>query len=128
MKAAVEDLIIWKRSMDLAVHIHTITRSKAFDQDWDFRSQMRRACTSVPFNISEGYEKGTLRDAIKFYYIAKGSVGELRTQCLLAGRIGYLSREDAAQLSGECSELARMIMGFIRKTSEREEAQTKKPK
>lgn len=123
MKAAVEDLIIWKRSMDLAVRIHAITRSRVFDQDWDFRSQMRRACTSVPFNISEGYEKGTLRDAIKFYYIAKGSVGELRTQCILAGRINYLEPKDAAVRADECSEVARMIMGFIRTTSERTEVQ-----
>ena len=84
---------------------------------------MRRACTSVPFNISEGYEKGTLRDAIKFYYIAKGSVGELRTQCILAGRINYLEPKDAAVLADECSEVARMIMGFIRTTSERTEVQ-----
>lgn len=89
---------------------------------------MRRASTSIAFNISEGYEKGTFRDAIKFYYIAKGSAGELRTQCLLAGRINYLGSDEAEALADECSEVARMIMGFIQKTSERAAAEAKRPK
>ena len=128
MKIAVEDLIVWQRSMNLAVRIHGVVLSQAFRQDWDFRGQMRRASTSVPFNLSEGYEKGTIRDAVKFYYIAKGSAGELRTQCVLAGRIGYLSKEEAMALSGECTEVARMIMGLIRSTTERANFQPNKTK
>jgi len=126
MKIAVEDLIVWQKSMNLAVRIHGAVLSQAFEYDWDFRSQMRRASTSVPFNLSEGYEKGTLRDTVKFYYIAKGSAGELRTQCVLAGRIGYLSKEEAMALSGECTEVARMIMGLIRSTTERANFQPNK--
>jgi len=126
MKIAIEDLIVWQKSMNLAVRIHGAVLSRAFEYDWDFRSQMRRASTSVPFNLSEGYEKGTLRDTVKFYYIAKGSAGELRTQCVLAGRIGYLSKEEAMALSGECTEVARMIMGLIRSTTERANFQPNK--
>jgi four helix bundle protein len=124
MKQGVEDLIIWQRSMDLAVSIYQQSRSQNFDRDWDFRSQIRRAAVSVPSNIAEGYEKGTFRDSIKFYYIAKGSAGELRTQCLLAGRVGYLTKTEATSLADECSEIVRMTMGFIQKTSERAENQS----
>lgn len=123
MKSGVEDLAIWQFAMSLAVDIYKITKIGEFPKDRDFQSQMRRAATSIAFNMAEGYEKGTFRDSIKYYYTAKGSVGELRTQCLLAGRIGYLPPETAARLASECSVIARMITGLIRATSAREAAE-----
>ena len=120
MKQGVEDLLIWQRAMELAVTAYAQTAAIGFDKDRDFRSQMRRSAVSIPSNLAEGYEKGTFRDSIKFYYIAKGSAGELRTQCLLAGRVGHLTKEASERAADECSQISRMIMGFIQKTKERE--------
>ena len=128
MKSGVEDLAVWQFAMNLAVDIYKITKVGEFPKDRDFQSQMRRAATSIAFNMSEGYEKGTFRDSMKYYYVAKGSAGELRTQCLLAGRIGYLSRETAGHLASECSMIARMITGLIRATAAREADELKKKK
>jgi len=119
MKNGFEELLIWQRSMSLAEKVHVLTRARIFDQDRDFRSQMRRASTSLPLNIAEEFERGTLADSIKFYYIAKGSAGELRTQSALAGRFGYLKESEAESLVSEVSELSRMIMGFIRAAQQR---------
>ena len=122
MKKGVEDLVIWQRAMDLAVSIYALSGAPGFDRDRDFRGQMRRSAVSIPSNLAEGYEKGSLKDSIKFYYIAKGSTGELRTQCLLAGRVGHLTKEEANRSADECSQISRMIMGFIQKTRELEAA------
>lgn len=119
METGFERLDIWQRAMSLAEKVHGLTESGAFAGDWDFRSQMRRASASVPFNIAEGFERGTLADSIKYYYIAKGSAGELRTQAELARRVGYLSEAESRALIGETRELSRMIMGFIRSAQER---------
>lgn len=128
MKSAVEDLNIWQLSMNLAVAVYKRTKAGEFAQDRDFRSQMRRAATSIAFNISEGYEKGTYRDSIKYYYVAKGSAGELRTQCLLAGKIGYLTSEEANYFTSESAKIARMIMGLIKFTAMRDAAESEKRK
>ena len=85
---------------------------------------MRRSAVSIPSNLAEGYEKGSLKDSIKFYYIAKGSTGELRTQCLLAGRIGHMTKAEAERAADECSQISRMIMSFIQKTRERDAPRT----
>ena len=122
METGFEKLQVWQRSMALAEKVHLQTREGAFERDWDFRSQIRRTSTSIPFNIAEGFERGSLRDSIKFYYIAKGSAGELRTQCTLAGRIGYLVTSEATSLSTEAAEISRMIMGLIRAAQIRAEA------
>ena len=122
MENGFENLLVWQRSMRLAEKIYVLSQKSPFDRDWDLRSQIRRAATSVPFNIAEGFEKGTLPDAIKFYYIAKGSAGELRAQCLLAGRIRYLSEDDVKSVSTEATDISRMIMGLIRAYQEREKS------
>jgi four helix bundle protein len=119
METGFEKLAIWQRSMSLAEKVHSATGTSVFDRDWDFRSQMRRASTSIPFNIAEGFERGTLADSVKFYYIAKGSAGELRTQCILAGRVGYLNQSESGVLVSEAAEISRMIMGFIRTAQNR---------
>ncbi len=126
MKHGVEDLLIWQRAMDLAASIYMQTKTGGFDQDWDFRGQIRRAAVSIPSNIAEGYEKGTFRDSIKFYYIAKGSAGELRTQCQLAGRVGHLTKDAAEKAADECSQISRMIMSFIQKTKNRDATKQKR--
>ena len=47
-----------------------------------------------PSNIAEGDELGTDKQAIKFFYIAKGSSAELLTQAIIAFEIGYFDKEN----------------------------------
>jgi four helix bundle protein len=108
-----EELEVWQRAMALAAGVRRFTRFPALKDDPDFRSQMRRAAVSIPSNIAEGYERGTPRDSVKFYLIAKGSAGELRTQLLLAKSCGELEAKSADLLSEECRSISRMLMGYI---------------
>lgn len=114
MSKPFEDLGLWQRAMALAADVRKLTRHPALQGDSDFRAQIRSAAVSIPSNIAEGYERGTPRDSIKFYIIAKGSSGELRTQLLLAKQGGDLSPEICDKLCEECRAISRMLMGYIR--------------
>jgi four helix bundle protein len=48
----------------------------------------------LPSNIAEGDERNTDKDAVRFLYIAKGSLAELRTQMDIALGINYISEEN----------------------------------
>ena len=74
------DLKVWLRSKDLAVYIYKTTGSGVFAKDYGLRDQIRRAAISIPSNISEGDELDTDKQAIKFFYTAKGSSAEVLTQ------------------------------------------------
>ena len=88
-----QDLKVWQRAKDLAVSMHKLTGEGPFGKDWALRDQIRRAAVSIPSNIAEGDELGTDRQAIKFFYTAKGSAAEVLTQTIIAQEIGYLSKE-----------------------------------
>ena len=71
----------------------TITRSREFQEDLRFRSQIRSASVSMISNISEGFERGGNREFTNFLSIAKGSNGELYSQLVVAADqgVGFLS-------------------------------------
>jgi four helix bundle protein len=115
-----EDLDVWKIAFDLAHEVRSVTRLPTFKGDGDMRSQMRRAAVSIPSNIAEGYEKGSARDSIKFYRIAKGSSGELRTQLKLCLRANEMPRGEAERLIDGCFLVSRSLGGFIRHLEARE--------
>jgi four helix bundle protein len=74
-----KNLEVWRAAKDLAVEIYKITENASFSKDFDLRSQIRRSCISIPSNIAEGDERGTNKEAVRFLYIAKGSLAELIT-------------------------------------------------
>lgn len=72
-----------------------------------------RAAVSIASNISEGDELGTNKQAINFFYIAKGSTAEVLTQAIIAKEIGYIDREMFDHLNEECSALSSMLTRLI---------------
>lgn len=108
------DLAVWRRSKALAVEIYRSTTRGPFSRDFGLRDQIRRAAVSVPSNIAEGEERESNKEAARFFYIAKGSLGELITQIEIACEIGYLNSDEANVLVDECTQLSRMLGSLIK--------------
>lgn len=49
------DLVVWQKSMDLAVAAYRLTTAFPADERFGMISQIRRSCASIPANIAEGY-------------------------------------------------------------------------
>ena len=107
-----ENLEVWKRSFRLSVNIHQLFSDS---KNFGFKDQICRSSLSVPSNIAEGLERDTEKDKARFLVIAKGSIGELKTQIMIAIEIGYISVQLGETLSSECEEIARMLGSFIKK-------------
>ena len=59
--------------------------------DFGLRDQVRRSAVSVASNLAEGDERDTDKESVRYFFIAKGSVAELRTQLQIAHESGYLN-------------------------------------
>ena len=108
-----KSLLVWQKAQDLAVTIYRVTQEGPLSRDFGLRDQMRRAAVSVSSNIAEGDERDTDKDAIRFLFIAKGSVAELRSQLDLAVRIGSLDAGTGSALEAQAEEVAKMLRGLI---------------
>ena len=112
-----QKLRVWQRAKELAIFLYKLSGQGAFAKDWGLRDQIRRASVSIASNIAEGDELGTDRQAIKFFYTAKGSAAEVFTQVIIAYEIGYLKKEDFDYVRNECQAISKMLMGLIQARS-----------
>jgi four helix bundle protein len=108
-----EDLPIWKLAKDLAVKIYQITKDEKFRRDYSLADQIRRASISVSSNIAEGFERGSKKEFIKFLYIAKGSLGEMRSQLQISFELSYINKEKLNTLLTQSHDLSNQLGAFI---------------
>lgn len=111
------DLKVWQKSKELAVLIYRVTQEPVFRRDFGFKDQIRRAAISIPSNIAEGDERGSNKDAVRFFYIAKGSLAELQTQIEIAFEIGYLNEKLMQELNDKCQTIGKMLGSLIKARS-----------
>lgn len=109
-----EDIKAWQKGRELTRCIYDITRAKRFNKDYALRDQIRKAAISVTSNIAEGFERDSTSEFIHFLSIAKGSVGEVRSQLYVALDEKYISNDRFDALYNIANEVSRMISGFMK--------------
>jgi four helix bundle protein len=108
------DLEIWKRSMNLCVHLYQLTNKFPQAEQYGLTNQLRRSAVSIPSNIAEGHVRSR-REFVRFLRIARGSLNELETQLEIAHRIGYLTNEDLNEPIAEMKILGRQLNTLLSK-------------
>lgn len=109
----IEDLIIWQKVRELSKIIYQVTAEGKFSKDFGLRDQIRRSSVSVMSNIAEGFEPQGDGEFKRFLSIAKGSLGEVRSQLYVALDVGYISEQKFNELNNFCIDLSRKIGSFI---------------
>jgi four helix bundle protein len=109
------DLLVWQQAMDLAVDVYTATRSWPKEELYGLTSQARRAATSIPANIAEGYGRETRAFYGHFLKVAQGSLKELETHLLIAQRIGIGSAGELDGLLAASESVGKLLRLLIRK-------------
>lgn len=79
-----EDLLAWQKCYDLSLFIYQITKTFPKDEMYGLSAHLRKTAISCPSNIAEGYERKNNKEFNTFIRIALGSLGELKTQVMLA--------------------------------------------
>jgi four helix bundle protein len=113
-----ENLKVWHRAVELAVSIYQLTgNNKSFIKDFGLKDQIQRSSVSISSNISEGDELGTDKQAIRQFFIAKGSSAELYTQLTISNKIGYLTDDESKYYLNECKAISSMLTNLIKSRS-----------
>lgn len=112
-KGGFKELKVWQKGKDVAVFIYKVTDSGDFRKDYGLRDQIRRAAVSIPSNIAEGDERETDKEAVRYFYIAKGSSAEVLTQAIIAFEIGYIKKDIFEEIERRCIEISSMLSRLI---------------
>ncbi|GAB6272585.1 hypothetical protein KN63_05350 [Smithella sp. F21] len=109
-----KDLVVWQKARDLAVLIYSITSQTKFKKDYGLCDQVRRSAVSVPSNIAEGDERDTDKESVRFFFIAKGSLAELRTQIDIAYQVGYIDEKVFLDIEDKAIQIGKMLGALIK--------------
>ena len=93
MRRKHHDLQVWQEAMELVKNVYKATSEFPQSEVYALTSQMRRAAVSIPSNIAEGASRRGDKEFLHFLSIARGSLGELETQVIIAIDIGYVREE-----------------------------------
>lgn len=115
MAQSVQDLIVWQRAIELTVCIYKLTRLFPKDEIYGLSSQMRRASVSVASNIAEGRGRLSPAEFRQFLGLAQGSLFELRTQLVVAKRLGMAESAALNRAESLCQETSKMLVSLINK-------------
>lgn len=113
MSRGYRDLLVWQKSMQLAVEVYRLTSKFPKEEVFGLTSQVRRSAISVPSNIAEGHGRLSKKEFRQFLGVAKGSIYELQTQLELAEKLQMASPgsiQDSIQIS---QEVGKMIFSLL---------------
>jgi four helix bundle protein len=90
------DLIVWQKSMDLALESQGIADELPSFERFALTDQIRRSANSVPANLAEGSGRFHTGDFLHHVSFARGSLMELDTHLEIALRRRYVAAERLA--------------------------------
>jgi four helix bundle protein len=111
-----EDLDVWQNAISLSVDIYSRFQNC---KDYSLKDQICRASVSIPSNIAEGFERQYNKEFIQYLFVAKGSAGEVRTQLLIAFKLGLLSESDYQFLLENNRKISAQLYNLIKIRKER---------
>ncbi len=107
------ELRVWEDGINLAAEIYSITREEPFRKDFGLCNQIQRAAVSISSNIAEGDERGSNRESVYFFNIAKGSCAEVITQLYIAHKIGYIDDSTLEKLENQAEKIRASLKKLI---------------
>lgn len=106
-----EDLIVWQKAHEFVLQVYKFTAEFPKEELYGLSSQFRRASVSIPANIAEGFRKTGLKDKIRFYNIAEGSINECLYYIRLSSDLHY---GDSDSLKIKLEEVSKLLQSYSR--------------
>ncbi|MCA9388159.1 four helix bundle protein [Candidatus Berkelbacteria bacterium] len=100
--------------MDLTVEVYKVTENFPKTELYGLVSQLRRASSSIPANIAEGYGRNFTKEERHFLSIAYGSLMEVETFLILSYRLGFMSAGLFRKIDATRNEVGKLVIGYRR--------------
>ncbi|MDR3723024.1 MAG: four helix bundle protein [Terracidiphilus sp.] len=114
MAGSFQELVVWKKSIELALSVYRLTAQFPDVERFGLTNQMRRAAVSISSNIAEGAGRATKGEFIQFLGIARGSNFELESQCVIARGLGFGKQQDQQEAEKLSNDVGRLLSLLIK--------------
>ncbi len=109
-----QNLQVRNKSSDMVEYVYKITSRFPRDEMYWLISQMRRASISIASNIAEWDQRISIKDNIRFLYMAKWSAAEMQSHTIISYKLGFIEKDVFDKLHAQIYEILRMLSSLIR--------------
>ena len=106
---------IWKLGHSFTLEIYSLTKKFPKDERYGLTSQIRRASSSIPTNISEGCGRESDSEFNRFLTIALGSATESEYLIILSKELNYINLTSFEKLNSEINIIKQKIYSLKQK-------------
>ena len=106
-------LKICEAAREFSERVITIARHLPRSSPSGFRSQLARGARSVSATIVEGVGRGTTKDTLNFYYMARGSLEEVQNDLRMAVNTRLINRATFYSVWNRGVVIGRMLARLI---------------
>jgi len=121
----VDDLKFYQLALKLLQAAYKMAAELPDYEKYNLAAQVRRAALSTVLNMAEGYGRYHYLDKLRFFYIARGSLSEVRSAFASAQAVGYINSDQLQWAYDTEAEAQKSLNGYIgylrRKQQGREE-------
>ena len=104
---------VWEKGHQFALNIYLATESFPKNELFGITSQIRRAATSIPFNIAEGCGRRSDTEFAHYLNIAAGSASEAEEELLLSYDLEFMDKASYQKLNEEVNDIKAMLNKLI---------------
>jgi four helix bundle protein len=106
---------IWNLSHQLTLDLYTLTSNFPKEELYGITSQIRRASTSIPTNISEGCGRESDAEFNRFLSIALGSANETEYLLNLSKDLKFIKDDTFSELNDKVNLIKKKIFTLKQK-------------
>jgi four helix bundle protein len=113
-----EDLKVWQEGRVLCSETYKLLKKYPLDEKYNLIKHMKENGRGIPANIAEGFYRFHYKDCIRFYFIARGCLGEFKSDIYISHDLFYITDDEFCSFLQKIEKIIIMLNSLIRKSKE----------
>lgn len=111
-------LDVYVNSKELTKYVYTLLVNYPIEEKFALCSQIRRAVTSIPINIAEGFGRFSSKEKARFIEIAFGSLTEISCELELSYELHYITKEQYDEAERQIVIISKQLSKLHKRVTE----------
>ena len=102
-------LRVYINSKELVKHVYGLLKKFPEEEKYALCNQIRRAVTSIPINIAEGFGIFSSKEKTRFIEISFGSLTETSCELEISYELGYITKEEYEEVEKQIIIISKQL-------------------
>ena len=102
-------LRVYINSKELIKHVYGLLKKFPEEEKYALCNQIRRAVTSIPINIAEGFGRFSSKEKTHFIEIAFGSLTEISCELEISYELNFITKEEYEEVEKQIIIISKQL-------------------